>query len=544
MIFPRGDMSAPIAVLYGFPTADDAWKGVAMSGAMGEAFFLHLSKAGIMKHGCFIQTLFKEGVHEDEEAHVQSSDRKAASAGMLTIWNGHYVSKEFLAARERLIAELQDVSAKVFVVLDAITMFALTGVYGAVDTWRGSRMAFLDRPDRIVIPTYPMQSIQKRYHIKPFGEQDLRRAASWSTLGIPATPEYNFIVRPTFRQAIDTLDMLLGRLEQGTVRMAFDIETIRRQFSCTGIAWSNTEAICLPFCLGDDHYWEEAEEIEIMLKMREIMLHPNTWAVWQNGAYDLQYYARYYGFIPKLSVDTMLMQHVLFPGIPKSLDFLASMYCQDYTYWKDENKDYNKIPENLDMYWTYNCKDTVKTFECSLALEQAISASDRETQARYIFDVAGCALKAMLRGVHMDSDRRRDGIAKLENILGRIDRAIADILGFELNTGSTVQMKRLCYEQFKLKPKQQKKTGNITADETALLALGREEPLLKPLFDLIIKRRSLSVFLNTFYKMPLDDDSRMRCSFNAGGTETFRFSSSANAFGSGGNLQNIPKGEE
>jgi len=34
----------------------------------------------------------------------------------------------------------------------------------------------------------------------------------------------------------------------------------------------------------------------------------------------------------------------------------------------------------------------------------------------------------------------------------------------------------------------------------------------------------------------------MRCSFNIAGTETFRFSSSENAFGTGTNLQNIPSG--
>jgi len=44
--------------------------------------------------------------------------------------------------------------------------------------------------------------------------------------------------------------------------------------------------------------------------------------------------------------------------------------------------------------------------------------------------------------------------------------------------------------------------------------------------------------------MPLDIDMRMRTNFNVCGTETYRFSSSKNAFGSGGNLQNIPKGGE
>jgi DNA polymerase I-like protein with 3'-5' exonuclease and polymerase domains len=36
----------------------------------------------------------------------------------------------------------------------------------------------------------------------------------------------------------------------------------------------------------------------------------------------------------------------------------------------------------------------------------------------------------------------------------------------------------------------------------------------------------------------------MRCTYNLAGTETFRFSSSEDAFGFGTNLQNIPKGDE
>jgi DNA polymerase-1 len=44
--------------------------------------------------------------------------------------------------------------------------------------------------------------------------------------------------------------------------------------------------------------------------------------------------------------------------------------------------------------------------------------------------------------------------------------------------------------------------------------------------------------------MPRDIDGRLRCSYNVAGTKTFRFASSQNAFGSGGNLQNIPNGDE
>jgi hypothetical protein len=89
-----------------------------------------------------------------------------------------------------------------------------------------------------------------------------------------------------------------------------------------------------------------------------------------------------------------------------------------------------------------------------------------------------------------------------------------------------------------------RKTKQPTCNAEALGKLAEKFPLIKPLTDLIEEKRSLGVFLSTFCMMPLDTDGRMRCSYNVAGTETFRLSSSENAFGSGGNLQNVPKGEE
>ena len=51
------------------------------------------------------------------------------------------------------------------------------------------------------------------------------------------------------------------------------------------------------------------------------------------------------------------------------------------------------------------------------------------------------------------------------------------------------------------------------------------------------------MFKNTFINAPLGYDGRMRCSFKITGTETYRFASSKDVFGSGMNLQNIPKGD-
>ncbi len=57
----------------------------------------------------------------------------------------------------------------------------------------------------------------------------------------------------------------------------------------------------------------------------------------------------------------------------------------------------------------------------------------------------------------------------------------------------------------------------------------------------------LGIFLSSFLLAELDEDARMRCSYNIGGSasgksapKTYRLSSSENAFGGGANLQTIP----
>jgi hypothetical protein len=68
--------------------------------------------------------------------------------------------------------------------------------------------------------------------------------------------------------------------------------------------------------------------------------------------------------------------------------------------------------------------------------------------------------------------------------------------------------------------------------------------LYRPLLTLIVTYRSLQVYLNTFALAPVDPDGRFRCTINVAGPNTFRWSTSEDAFGFGTNMQNLPKGDE
>jgi DNA polymerase I-like protein with 3'-5' exonuclease and polymerase domains len=105
-------------------------------------------------------------------------------------------------------------------------------------------------------------------------------------------------------------------------------------------------------------------------------------------------------------------------------------------------------------------------------------------------------------------------------------------------------MTNLFYTELAQKPVKNRATGSLTCNSEALQKIADREPLLAPIIRVIEELRSLGVFLSTFVNAPLDFDRRMRCSFNIAGTKTYRFSSSENAFGSGMNLQNVPKGDD
>ena len=200
----------------------------------------------------------------------------------------------------------------------------------------------------------------------------LDQAKPWSE------PEHNFLVRPSFTETMSTLQMLYNRCEgEENFHIAVDLETRHRQIACVGLAWSNVDAICIPLmCVENPKgYWSYEEEVSITLLLRKILTHKNAYIIGQNYAYDRQYIARQWGIMSTLSFDTMVAQHVLWPGAPKGLDFLSSLYSRHHVYWKDESKEWGK--EDEDTLWVYNCKDCVATFEVAQELQKALQ-NDRD----------------------------------------------------------------------------------------------------------------------------------------------------------------------
>ena len=465
-----------------------------------------------------------------------------------------YVTTEIIEGQKELLVEIAAVQPHLIVTFGNLPMWVLTGNWPVLK-WRGSQLT--TAAGIKVIPTIHPAMVQKEWSWRQLVVGDLRRAKRHLTpASYTNTPKWNFTVRPTFGTTTNILLNLIVAANTEETWVDFDIETRGRghvYIDCIGIGWSRNDAICIPFmCRGSTAgYWSEDEEVEIVWLVYKLLTHPNIRVRWHNGLFDAQIVHHNWHFIPRHGQDTMISQHSLFAALQKALYFVASMYADYYSYWKDEGKIANDAPE--EQRWRYNLQDCVYTREVGEVLQQSATAMGLTAVDAQQQELFYPVLRAMLRGVHIIPERKAAMAVEIQEELSHREAFLFNVLGHTINPRSPLQMQRLFYEDLKQKPimKRQVIDGRTvmrpTCDDEALQQIAAREPLLRPICHAIADIRTLEKFLGDFVMMPLDLDGRMRCSFNiagdAGGKSapySYRLSSSKNPFGSGGNLQTIP----
>ena len=321
--------------------------------------------------------------------------------------------------------------------------------------------------------------------------------------------------------------------------ITIDIETIDHQIACIGIGVSESRAICIPI-FTSKNYWEEKDEIEIVSKIKYLLEGKGIVSVFQNGLYDCQYLSFFWGIKPWAVADTMIAHHVCFAGLRKSLDFMASLYCNNYVYWKDELKNYKDAPADDTQFFNYNCDDCTYTFEIWEILHPLLKSIGLTSIYSNQMDTWQLAFSMMLRGVKIDKKKRTQFALSLWETMAERQKYLDTAVGYHLNPKSPKQLQNFFYNEMAMRPIKSRISGNLTTDDGALRKISQRDLLLKPICDVISDLRTLGVYYSTFIQSDISSDGRMRCSYNPAGTTTYRFSSSENAFGQGMNLQNIP----
>jgi DNA polymerase I-like protein with 3'-5' exonuclease and polymerase domains/uracil-DNA glycosylase len=478
------------------------------------------------------------------------SDRKTKPDGDWVRLRDKWVKPNVERGYQALMQEVKTLAPNLIIAAGNTSMWALTDKWG-VTKWRGSQLYTLGGGTQIIPILHPA-AILRQWRDRQCTVQDLRRAARYrDSRWTP--PQYNFLLRPTYENAIDTLNRLSSRLRSGeSLWLSFDIETRNGHIACAGISWTRRDAICIPFMCAEraTGYWPEDQECEIVRRLGQLLTHPLARVIGQNVIYDTQYTWKWWGFSPRVAQDTMISQHAVFSDLPKALGFLGSMYADYYVYWKDEGKNWDpKMGE--EQLWHYNCLDCTYTFEVAEVLRSVVSRMGLEDVHTFQQHMFWPVLRAMQIGVRVDTATRNDMIFEVQDEISKREQYLLDVLGHPLNPDSPKQMHALFYEDFKLPVQMSKaakgKVAHPTLDDDAMMKLAQREPLIRPLVAAIGDIRTLRKFISNFLTRRLDTDGRWRCSINIGGSasgksapKTYRLSTSESAFDTGANMQNIP----
>lgn len=369
-----------------------------------------------------------------------------------------------------------------------------------------------------------------------------------------------FWAPPTLDQLRSRILGWLAKADAGVrIQIAQDIETARGLITCLGLSDGPHFAMSVPFIRrredndGFDSWWSTSDEAEIIHLLRRLNQHPNVLIIGQNFIYDTQYIQHWLGVTPRLFWDTMLCQNVLFPGTPKDLSYLSSLYCDYHWYWKEDHKEWD-LSGTIEDLLRYNCEDCVRTYVIAQSQQTLTKHLGQEAQMNFKMETNHLCLRMMNRGVLTDLKRREEVRMELHEALNEIQTELLEIIPQDLVRphdksfktmwySSPQQTASLFYDILGLPPVNHRKTGSRTVGKEALDVLRRRAPEWGILYHLLDQAGSIEQAMN-ICQVQSDSDHRMRCSYNPGGTETHRLSSSKNAFGRGTNLQNLSKGEE
>lgn len=542
-----GCVDAKVLIVGEYPHEADLRKGEPFIGGAGYELTKMLSEAGLPREQLYLTMVMKERI-----LSIGSlvAEKKKDITPRHVLYKGKWVMPQVVDAVEALREEIRRVNPNVVCTSGNLALWALTGEWSSFN-WRSSVMESDLISGLKVIPTLPFSIVNVQWNQRPIIVHDLKRVARHQDKPGVMERDYRFHIpkdnsEEEFRRIHEQLSHLFDWVSNTGEKVGADIETRAGHISSIAFAWSPKDAVCVPLMKTNqpEGFWTEEQEAILVQLMCDIMREATI--IGQNWNYDAQYIYRHWHFMCPNVIDTMIQQHSCFSNMPKNLAFLSSMYCEDHLYWKDDrtNWEEGQDGEGEIQFWRYNCTDAARTLAIHHVLNNVSKSMGLESVNDFQQSLRQRVLNTMIRGVRVDHKLRAQLSFDLMHEVAQREKWMQDVLGQTINIKSPAQMADFFYRQMGQREIKNRKTQSVTCNDEALHKIASREPILLPVTRKISELRSLGVFHSTFVQAGLDIDGRLRCTFNVCGTETYRFASSKNAFGTGLNFQNVPKGGE
>lgn len=518
---PSGPTDAQIILIGEAPAREECVGGEPFVGSSGKHLDKLLINAGLHRGSLYLTNVSKE--------KAPGKNLSSMPFDQLSLWKAD------------LIDEINALpNPKILVPMGNYALETVTGRSG-VTNLRGSVLHPTSRikHDCIVIPTFHPSILHYNYKAWPLIVADFMRIKTIADSSFKFTfPSYNFILKPTFSQVMETLDRLTT---MNDTLMTIDVETPHGLLSCFSIAWSRSESICIPFFWGNGRdYWLKDEEVAIWHRLSEVL--PKLNLTNQNVLFDwsilLQHGIRLK--IPKF--DSMLMHSCLYSELPHKLEIITSIYTDVEFYKRDEKEEKGSaLKAGKEMeHWKYCCYDSVAAlWSIEELLKELIEENMLDPYLDLFADLIEPIFLMNTTGIRVDLDKLVSVRKDLRKSIETTDAKIETAVGHPLNVKSPKQVAATLFEELNMTGYKNRQTGKTTTSEKDLIKLAHKYQLDLPLQ--IVKNRKDCKLLSLFSEENIDDDGRIRCQYSLSRTTTGRIASKKSFSGRGMNLQNVKR---
>lgn len=530
-----GNSSPRIAFVGEAPGVDEESKGRPFVGKSGKKLSELTSEAGIEISDCYLTNVSKYRPPANDFSRLDE------------------IGVNLQEQTNNLFAELRVINPNLVVALGNYALQALTGKKG-ISKYRGSILQAL-YGDFKVLPTlhpsallraenpYDKGGLKSRVSIAPeVVVCDLIKAKKESNSKVSSTPERNIEIIKDAYILSKFLDSYKDR------EPSIDIETFHCIPVCIAIAFTPWHSVSVPLFPIPGSKGElrltTHEYISIWQVLAKFFAREEITFIGQNIKFDLEKLISpaklLHPFIRnKVAADTSLMMGVLYPELPRKLEFSTSIFTNE-PFYKDEGKTFHPKKDSYEVLMFYNAKDAAVTKEIKIALDKELgdikradfiprANSDNDTFTlrdfyyNYINKLTDFYMDMEAEGLQVDKERREFLILNYKNQAVNIHVENVKRLGTDYNPRSyTKDIPKIITEILKLPARE----GYGEEELVALLGnhTNKNSVEEKVIRNILSERQILTNF--NYLEASPDADGVMRSSWNPTGTKTGRSSTS------------------
>lgn len=532
---PSGKLDAAFVLVGEQPGKQEVLRHQPFVGPAGENLNECLHAADILRSNCYLTNVVKDLDHPLKYYFP-------------TLVGGRKEKVEISAAGyeyiNQLKAELSKTSANVIIPCGNVALYALTNRVG-ITNWRGSILESTLLPGRKVIPTFhPATYTQEKLYLEPENYLnkyliilDLKKAAREAYYPELFLTPRQLITAPGYYDVLTFLEKCRLEAYKGAT-LWFDIELTPKtqELSCISFAPGDGECMCIPFVDYKGDYWDAEQEMVIMKAISYLLSDPQIKKGGQNVIFDSHFLLKKYGIRSVNLDDTMIAQKILYPEFRVGLNFITAMWT-DIPYYKNDGKIWLEGTGEYKRGWEYNCLDSLS---CASAFPTQFNELHERGNHHAYFSkrkiIEPCTYM-MQHGIRVDLAGMKLARDTNASQLEQLAEKFKSVCGEDININSPKQLMEYFYVKRGVPTYSEE--GKLTINIRALHNIKRSGHCIEEM-DILLQYRKLHKQAGTYLNLEnVDEDGRIRCSYNVVGTKYGRMSSSKNIFGTGLNLQNV-----